>query len=99
VTDRIEYDEGITDLLDKAPTDPGVDEVVFHDATVHFEMDDAESGYLLIGTADREVFIRLHARKLSPGERRRYRDRWPGEVAPTAVLLPLLEFENKRVSS
>lgn len=47
-----------------------VDEVVVHDALVHFEMLSDTSGYLMAQGTHRYVFVRFHARPTTRAERR-----------------------------
>jgi hypothetical protein len=47
-----------------------VDEVVIHNATVHFEMTSDTSGYLTVHSPSRYVFLRFHARPTTRTERR-----------------------------
>ncbi len=47
-----------------------VDEVVVHDALVHFEMSSDTSAYLIARSRTRDVFIRFHVRPTTRAERR-----------------------------
>jgi len=47
-----------------------IDEVVIHDAVVHFEMSSDTSGYLTVHSPSRYVFLRFHARPTTRTERR-----------------------------
>lgn len=67
--DRITYNEP-GDWLGADYALGMVDEVVVHDALVHFEMSTDTSAYLIAQSPTRDVFVRFHARPTTRAERR-----------------------------
>lgn len=72
-----------------------VDELVFDNATVHFEMSSEVSAYMTIEQGKRIVFVQFDIHELTADERAEYRVRNQSRRAPKAAIVARIEHDTE----
>jgi hypothetical protein len=72
-----------------------VDELVFDNVTVHFEMSSEVSAYMTIEQGKRLVFVQFDVHELTSDERAEYRVRHQSRRAPKAAIVARIEHDTE----
>lgn len=72
-----------------------LDELVFDNATVHFEQSSETSAYMTIEQGRRIVFVQFDIHELTAAERADYRSREHSRSAPKAAIVATVEDDTE----